>query len=727
MMRQFELVERVQRYNPATDEELLNKAYVYAMKAHGGQKRASGDPYFSHPLEVAAILTDLHMDDSTIAAALLHDVVEDTEHTLKEVQKIFGDDIARLVDGVTKLNRLELVSKKATQAENLRKLLLAISTDVRVLLIKLADRLHNIRTLHHVPPEKRVRIAEETLDIYAPLAARMGMQHLREEFEDNCFQALQPQAYEAITQKMAILRVKNAKLIETIASDLRNKLQEKGITAKVTWREKSPFSIWRKMESKALSFEQLSDVYGFRILVDTMAECYQALGIIHTTWPMVPGRFKDYISIPKENDYQSLHTTIVGPGRQRVELQVRTHAMHEIAEYGIAAHSLYKTGESGTHVKLETESRAFAWLKRTVEMLVAGDSPEEFLEHTKLELFQDQVFCFTPKGRLIALPRGAKPMDFAYALHTTIGNECIGCKINGQMAPLTVELRNGDEVEILTAKGHVPMAAWESLVATGKARAAIRRATRQATRARHAELGRQLLKRYFQRQTRIYDEDKILAVLPKLARSSVEELLAAVGHGDVSADDVVRAVYPDYTRPKEAQPAILGERRKDHIGAGSEYETIEKLKALCITGVESDMSIHFAQNTSAIPGDRIVGILEPDHSVTIYPIHAPVLASLEQEPERWVDVRWSNESEGIVRFPTKIKITVLNEPGVLAQVTQVTGDADANIQNIHITNHSRAICEILIDLEVYNLKHLASILAQLKTKPVVTEAQRVYA
>ncbi len=724
MMRQFELVERVQRYNPETDEDLLNRAYVYAMKAHGGQKRASGDPYFSHPLEVAAILTDLHMDDATIAAALLHDVVEDTDHTLIEVEQIFGADIAKLVDGVTKLNRLELVSKKATQAENLRKLLLAISTDVRVLLIKLADRLHNIRTLHHVPPAKRSRIAEETLEIYAPLAARMGMQHLREEFENICFEAIQPEAFATITKKMALLRVKNAGLMGKITNELQHKLHEQGIAAHVSWREKSSFSIWRKMEHKTLSFEQLSDVYGFRIAVDSIPSCYQALGVIHTTYPMVPGRFKDYISIPKENDYRSIHTTIVGPGKQRVELQVRTQEMHEIAEYGIAAHALYKAGISSGNDRLAAESRAFAWLKRTVDMLVAGDSPEEFLEHTKLELFQDQVFCFTPKGKLIAMPRGAKPMDFAYALHTTIGNECIGCKINGQITPLTVDLRNGDEVEILTAKGHVPMAAWESLVVTGKARAAIRRATRLAERARYAALGRQLLKRFFQRHARTYDEAQIAAVASKLARQSVEEVLAAVGQGDIIANDVVSAVYPDYAKSPEGMMRLTAEQRKDHTG--QPVDSTDQLKALSIQGIDNDIPIEFAPHGGAIPGDRIVGILTPNRGITIYPIHAPELAALEDQIERWVDVRWAPEAEGVVRFPTQIRAIVLNEPGVLAQVAQVIADTDGNIQNLRITSSSRPVCEMLIDLEVYNVKHLARILALLKTKTVVTDAQRVF-
>ena len=494
MMRQYELVERVRRYNPATNEALLNRAYVYAMRAHGTQKRASGDPFFAHPLEVAAILTDLRLDDATIVAAVLHDTVEDTAATLDEISEIFSPEIGALVDGLTKLKRLDLVSKRAAQGENFRKLLLAVAADVRVLLVKLADRLHNMRTLHHMKPEKRERIAQETLDIYAPLAGRMGMQELREELEDLALRNLKPEIYATITQRLADLAVKSERLVESIERDLTAKLAAQGINAVVTGRQKRPFSISAKMERKSVAFEQLSDIFGFRIIVESLSECYGALGVVHTTWPMVPGRYKDYISTPKQNDYRSIHTTVIGPKSQRVELQIRTAAMDEIAEYGIAAHAHYKESGGkdeigGVHPRLATESGAYQWLRRTIELLAEGDSPEEFLEHTKLELFQDQVFCFTPKGRLIALPRGATPIDFAYAVHTDVGNTAVGAKINGRMAPLLIELVNGDEVEIARADGQSPPAAWESLVVTGKARAAIRRATRSPVRATSSSSG----------------------------------------------------------------------------------------------------------------------------------------------------------------------------------------------------------------------------------------------
>src|SRR5580658_6254258 len=498
MMRQYELVDRVRRYNPDTDEALLNRAYVYAMKAHGAQKRASGDPYFSHPLEVAAILTDLKLDDATIVAAVLHDTIEDTASTREEIDTVFGKEIGALVDGLTKLKRLDLVSKEAKQAENLRKLLLAIADDVRVLLVKLADRLHNMRTLNFMPPEKRARIAQETLDIYGPLAGRMGMQGLRSELEELSFRHLMPEAHAMILARLEELKTKNGAIIAKIEKELTDQFAKRGIKVAVKGRQKQAYSVWRKMERRSIAFEQLSDIYGFRIIVDSLEDCYAAVGVAHTTWPSVPGRFKDYISTPKQNDYRSIHTTVIGPGSQRVELQIRTHEMHEVAEYGIAAHAIYKDPGTSADAPAVSESRAYRGLRQTIEALASDDS-ERFLEHTKLELFHDQVFCFTPKGRLIALPRGATAIDFAYAVHTDVGNSAVGAKINGRIAPLISTLRNGDEVLITRSEGGSPPAAWDSVVVTGRARAAIRRATREAAKAQFGGLGRQIVERAFER------------------------------------------------------------------------------------------------------------------------------------------------------------------------------------------------------------------------------------
>ncbi|EIM28311.1 RelA/SpoT family protein [Microvirga lotononidis] len=721
MMRQYELVERVKRYNPSTNEALLNRAYVYAMMAHGNQKRASGDLFFGHPLEVAAILTDLKLDDATIAAAVLHDTVEDTQATLEEINKTFGPQIGALVDGLTKIKRLDLVSKRAAQGENFRKLLLAIADDVRVLLVKLADRLHNMRTLQFMPAEKRKRIAEETLDIYAPLAGRMGIQEMREELEELAFQNLDPEAYEAIKRHLHELSARSEKLVEEIERTLTTKLRAQGIEAMVTGRQKRPYSIWRKMERKSVSFEQLSDIFAFRIIVNTIDECYRALGVVHTSWPMVPGRYKDYISTPKQNDYRSIHTTVIGPGSQRVELQIRTEDMDEVAEYGIAAHALYKEGVNDNS-RLATESRAYQWLRRTIDLLAEGDNPEEFLEHTKLELFHDQVFCFTPKGRLIALPRGATPIDFAYAVHTDVGNTAVGCKINGRMSPLLTELQNGDEVEIVRAEGQTPPAAWESLVVTGKARASIRRATRAAVRRQYTGLGHQILERAFERAGRAFSDEKLKGALPRLARVSVEDVLAAVGRGEMFSGDVVRAVYPDYLDERRAGPDGKGGGQPD--GAGRKAAS-EHPGGIPIRGLNKDMPIRFAPEGGAVPGDRIVGILTPGEGVTIYPIQSPSLAAFDNEPDRWIDVRWDLESGSAQRFPARIKLQSINEPGSLAQITQVIADHDGNIDNVSMKRRTQDFTDVTIDLTVWDLKHLNAIIAELRAKRVVSRVDRV--
>ena len=741
MMRQYELVERVQRYKPEVNEALLNKAYVYAMQKHGHQRRASGDPYFSHPLEVAAILTDMHLDEATIAVALLHDTIEDTTATRAEIDEVFGPDIGKLVEGLTKLKRLDLVSKKAEQAENLRKLLLAISEDVRVLLVKLADRLHNMRTLHHVPESKRLRIAEETMDIYAPLAGRMGMQDMRDELEDLAFRAINPEAYKTVTARLDAFMQKSGGVIVQIENALSQMFNDKAIEAKVKSRRKKPWSIFRKMEAKALSFEQLSDLIGFRVLVRSIDDCYRALGAIHTTWQMVPGRFKDYISIPKQNDYRSLHTTIVGPSQQRVELQIRTKDMNRIAEYGVAAHAIYKDGggkTNGSGTKLSQETNAYAWLRRTIESLSEGDNPEDFLENTKLELFQDHVFCFTPKGMLISLPRGATPIDFAYAVHTNIGDSCVGAKVNGRVMPLMTELQNGDEVEIIRSKTpQIPPVAWETIVVTGKARSAIRRATKQALRKQYSGLGTRILERSFERSGRQFSKDALKAVLPRLARKDVEDVLAAVGRGELPPADVMRAVHPDVkevkpepvAKPKEEGWSRLrnaagmlfqvpgrSSRRKAKGGGASE--------ALPIRGVRGDLPVKFAPE-GAVPGDRIVGILQPGEGITIYPIQSPSLTAFDDQPERWIDVRWDISDDSKERFPARIVVTALNAPGSLAEIAQVVAANDANIQTLSMVRTAPDFTEMLIDLEVWDLKHLNNLLSQLKANAAVSQAKRV--
>jgi guanosine-3',5'-bis(diphosphate) 3'-pyrophosphohydrolase len=740
MMRQYELVERVQRYKPDVNEALLNKAYVYAMQKHGHQRRASGDPYFSHPLEVAAILTDMHLDEATIAVALLHDTIEDTTATRQEIDELFGPEFGKLVEGLTKLKKLDLVSKKAEQAENLRKLLLAISEDVRVLLVKLADRLHNMRTLDHVPADKRLRIAEETMEIYAPLAGRMGMQDMREELEELAFRYINPDAHRTVTERLAEVRERSRGVIGDIEKALSALFEKNGIKALVKSRQKKAWSVFRKMETKALSFEQLSDIFGFRVVVETLKDCYRALGAIHTTWSMVPGRFKDYISTPKQNDYRSIHTTIVGPSNQRVELQIRTREMNKIAEYGVAAHSIYKDSAgkpNGAGHQISKDTNAYAWLRRTIEQLAEGDSPEDFLENTRLELFQDQVFCFTPKGRLIALPRGATPIDFAYAVHTEVGDTCVGAKLNGRIMPLMTELKNGDEVEIIRSKAQVPPAAWESIVVTGKARAAIRRATKNAIRKQYSGLGSRILERAFERAGKPFSRDSLKSVLPRLAYKDVDDVLAAVGRGELSSTDVVKAVFPDYKDERVTQTPKLREEGwlKIRNAAGMLFQipgrgsrkgraAEDKSDALPIRGVRGDLPVRFAPE-GAVPGDRIVGIMQPGSGITIYPIQSPSLTAFDDQPERWIDVRWDIDEDTKERFPARISVTAINAPGSLAEIAQVVASNDANIHTLSMVRTAPDFTEMLIDLEVWDLKHLNRLISQLKASTAVSDVRRV--
>jgi len=745
MMRQYELVERVLAYDPKADEALLNRAYVYAMKAHGNQKRASGDPYFSHPLEVAAILTDLKLDDATVVTALLHDVIEDTPVTRAEIDQLFGPEIGRLVDGLTKIRRLDLVSKKAEQAENFRKLLVAISSDIRVLLVKLADRVHNMRTLEHMKPESRQRISEETLDIYAPLAARMGMEKLREELEDLAFRWLHPEAYAAVTAKLTELRNKNEGLVEEIRSALAAKLAEVGIDAEVSGREKKPYAIWRKMANKQISLEQLSDIYAFRVITKSIDDCYRVLGVAHTTWRTVPGRFKDYISTPKQNNYQSVHTTIVGPRHQRVELQIRTRAMHEVAEYGVAAHAIYKdAGLNGYQLvrsagEYEKESGPYAWLRRLVETLLEGSNSEEFLEHTKLELFQDQVFCFSPKGRLIALPRGATPLDFAYAVHTDIGNAAIGAFVNGRHVPIDTTLRNGDEVEIETAKNHTPPAAWENLVVTGRARSAIRRAARDAVRRQYSELGRRLIASHFERLGEELDDEKLKKALPRLGYKSLEDALAAVGRNELPIDNVLKAAIPEALEQREPRKTAYRRTRRFGRAKGQDgwfnIDRVMSLKfrggeggesktgGLAIRGVNDDLPVTFEPG-GAVPGDRIVGVMIPGEGIRIFQIHSPRLR--EYEHEGWIDVTWDVDADTAQRFPARVSVTALNEPGTLAQIAKVIGEAGGNIDNVRMVRRASDFTEMRIELEVLDLVHLNHIIAGLREKAVVNKVERVF-
>ncbi|HVJ55815.1 MAG TPA: bifunctional (p)ppGpp synthetase/guanosine-3',5'-bis(diphosphate) 3'-pyrophosphohydrolase [Aliidongia sp.] len=705
MIRQFELVERVKSYDSNTDEDAINRAYVFSMKAHGTQVRASGDPYFSHPVEVAGILAGMKLDGASIVTGLLHDTVEDTVATLDDIERLFGPDISRLVDGVTKLSRIELQSDQTKQAENFRKLVLAMSEDIRVLLVKLADRLHNMRTLHFIKnPEKRRRIARETMDIYAPLAERIGIHRMKDELEDLAFAELHPEARESILARLAFLKEQGSDLVQRVLTELRETLKEGDIDAVVTGREKTAYSIWRKMQRKSVGFEQLSDIMAFRVIVPA-DKCYPALGVIHGRYPMVPGRFKDYISTPKPNGYKSLHTGVIGPESQRIEVQIRTLDMHEVAELGVAAHWTYK--QDG----IRTEGKQYAWVRELLDILEHAQNPEEFFENTKLEMYQDQVFCFTPKGDLIALPRGATPVDFAYAVHSQVGDTCVGAKINGRIVPLRTQLSNGDQVEIITSKAQTPSPTWERFVVTGRARARIRRFIRNQQRAQYLDLGKEILTKAFRHEHLDLTEKVLTPTLKLFNQPTIEDLYAAVGEGLVTKGEVLNAAYPNRIEPKPAKVVPLPRSRKSTENA------------VPIRGLIPGMALHYAGCCHPLPGDRIVGIVTTGKGVTIHTIDCDTLESFSETPERWLDVSW-DQDEGQGGHVGRISVMLGNEPGALASLTTVIGKNGGNITNLKITNRSVDFFEILIDIEVKDVKHLSNVIAALRATPSISSVER---
>ena len=708
-MRQHELVERVKAYDPGADEALLNRAYVYAMKAHGKQFRASGDPYFSHPLEVAAILTELKLDVPTIVTALLHDTVEDTYVTIGDVTQNFGEEIANLVDGVTKLSQLELFSERTKQAENFRKLMLAITNDIRVLLVKLADRLHNMRTLHFIEkPEKRRRIAQETVDIYAPLAGRIGMQNMREELEDLAFAELDPEARNSIVTRLARLDAQSGDRIARIAQQLKQKLDEAGIDASVTGRAKRPYSIWRKLKDKQLNFEQLSDIFGFRVITKTVDDCYRALGVLHRHWRMVPERFKDFVSNPKTNGYQSIHTTVIGPEQQRVEVQIRTEDMHDVAERGVAAHWRYRE-----HVEERSASAesAYQWLREMVDLLEHGNSPEEFLEHSRLTMYQDQVFCFTPKGDLISLPRGATPIDFAYAVHTDVGNTTVGAKVNGVHVPLHTPLRNGDQVEIIRTKDQTPSPLWEQFAVTGRARFEIRRFLRHAQRDEHIKFGRKILEKTFTDEHCELTEKAIDEVAKKLRLHKAEDVLVEVGRGQLRGNEVLEAVYPELKRDPNRQAL--------------RHSAGKKGKAISIKGLTEGISYTLGQCCHPLPGDRIVGVVVPGEGTVIHTIDCSELEKAQSQMEDWLDVSWGAHAAELGQSVARLLVRVKNEPGSLAAVATVIGNNGGNISNVKVASRNPLFFEFLVDIEVRDLAHLQNIIGALRVNASVESVDRV--
>jgi len=705
LMRQTDLVERVLAYDPGADEDLLNKAYVFAMTAHGKQFRASGDPYFAHPLEVAAVLTDLKLDVATIVTALLHDTIEDTLVTYEEIRDKFGEEIANLVDGVTKLSQLELFSERTKQAENFRKFMLAITSDIRVLLVKLADRLHNMRTLGYIEkPEKRRRIAQETVDIYAPLAGRIGMQNMREELEDLAFAELDAEARNSIVTHFARLDMVSGDRVGRIADQIKRRLAEEGMEAWVYGRAKRPFSIWRKLQTKKLSFEQLSDIFGFRVIVGSLEDCYRALGIIHTNWQMVPERFKDFISTPKPNGYRSIHTTVIGPEKQRVEIQIRTQEMHDIAERGVAAHWRYREAVPDKGLP---DSATYGWLRDMVDLLEKGDTAEEAMEHSKLALYQDQVFCFTPKGSLISLPRGATPIDFAYAVHTDLGNSAVGAKVNGNHVPLHTPLKNGDQVEIISMRDSAPSPMWEQFVVTGRARAEIRRFLRHAQRDEHVKFGRKILEKVFSDEKRELTEKAVEGVAKKLRLAKADDVFADVGRGALRPHEVLEAVFPELKNKQKIKPVA-------HPGDGH---------AISIKGLTEGISYRLGQCCHPIPGDRIVGLNSPGEGLVIHTIDCGALEQAS-DMDDWLDVSWGGGASSGLSV-ARILVRINNNPGALAAVMTAIAGNGGNISNMKIANRNPLYFDFLIDVEVRDVPHLQNIQGALRVSDAVESVSRV--
>jgi len=714
MMRQVELVESVLEYDPDADEDLLNRAYVFTVKVHGSQTRASGDPYFSHPIEVAGILTRFKLDTDTIATALLHDTIEDTVADYDQIEEHFGPQVAKLVDGVTKLSKLELQSDHTKQAENFRKLLLAMSDDIRVLLVKLADRLHNMRTLHYLDSEqKRRRIASETMEIYAPLAERIGMHDIKDELQDLAFTQLNGEGRGSIIRRLDFLRASGDDTVDRVSAQLQNTLAEAGIEAEVMGRLKRPYSIWRKMQLNSVSFEQLSDVIAFRILVKDQATCYQTLGAVHAAYPMVPGRFKDYISTPKRNNYQSLHTSVIGPDKLRIEMQIRTHSMHEIAEYGVAAHWMYKQSNG----KPLREGVQYRWIRELLEIMENTSDPEEFLEHTKLSMFQDQVFCFSPKGDLIALPQGGTPVDFAYAVHTDLGNSCVSARVNGRNVPLREQLHNGDQVEIIRSENQTPSPTWENFVVTGRARSAIRRFIRQQERSEYVALGRQIIDQTFISEGHEVNDKMLESVLSSTKRKDLDDLLGGVGRGELTGRDVLDAAYPS-------------ERIKSVIGRVVPLSRVRGRKAkpapaVPIRGLAPGMAVHMSQCCHPLPGERIVGIVTVGKGITIHTADCDVLKQFSDTPERWINVAWDPERDGNTDQVARIETVVTHEPGALSRLTAVIAQNAGNISNLRITDRSSEFFEMKVDIEVRDVHHLSDIITALRAEPQISSVERV--
>ncbi len=696
------LIDQIKAYNPKTDQKLIRDAYAFAKKMHAGQFRHSGEPYFSHPVEVALILAQQNLDDATIVTALLHDTIEDTQSTYRQIKNKFGEEIAQLVDGVTKLTNLELGSSETKQAENFRKLLLAMSKDIRVILVKLADRLHNMRTIKHMRAEKQTQKARETMDIFAPLAGRMGMQWMRDELEDLAFRVLKPDARSSIVRRFLTLRNQTGDVVTKIAQDIRAELKKAGIKAEVFGREKKPYSIWRKMHEKNEGFSRLSDIYGFRILTDSEEDCYKVLGVIHRRWRAVPGRFKDYISQPKMNGYRSIHTTVSGRDARRVEVQIRTYEMHEVAEAGVAAHWSYKDGQ---RVENPFTVDPVKWLADLTEAYNSADNYEDFLEHVRLDMFADQVFCFTPKGAVIALPRGATPIDFAYAIHTRIGAACVGAKVDNRRVPLWTRLRNGQSVEITTAEGQRPQPTWIDIAVTGRAKSAIRRALRDEHKEGFIRLGRELARVALEHVGKKASDTALRTAAKNLGLSGAQELLEQLGSAELTGARLVEVLYPELVRDAEGEVNQPAGR---------------------IVGLEAEQFAQPGNCCQPLPGERIVGIATRGKGVIVHRIDCERLAAYEDQTDRWIDLHWT-EGKNAAVHAAGIEVTMANDTGVLGRICTLIGEQKANIADLHFTERKPDFYRVEIDIEVRDVEHLHHVMTAIEADSDIAQILRISA
>ena len=698
------IIDKVSSYDPSIKKDVLIKAVNFSRERHREQKRDSGDPYFFHPLAVANILADYKLDWISVTTALLHDTVEDEVATRAEIRKLFGAEIARLVDGVTKLSKIEAPHIELREAENFRKFLLAMSKDIRVLLVKLADRLHNMRTITHIDSEdRRLKISSETLDVYAPLAARIGMQNMREELEDIAFSQTNSSIRKSLNKRIIFLRSQDHELVKKIIKEIKNKFKLNNKHIEIQGREKSIYSVWKKMQKSSIAFENISDIYAFRIICVNISDCYRALGIIHNIWPMIPGRFKDYISTPKSNGYSSIHTNVIGPLGRPIEIQIRTKKMHELNEYGVAAHWYYK--EKGS-LPIKLNKVSLNLFKEFSEIIGNSSGAADLLSHTKMEMYSDQVFCFTPKGEVITMPKSATPIDFAFAVHSQLGETCVGCKINGRSAPLQTILSNGDQVEILRTNGQSPQPVWLNYAVTGKARSYINKFIRENDKIEFIKLGRSILENSFILKNKQFHDKLIDPILKQTGFKSKRSLFMALGKAEVNSEEVLTLMFPNKSKNNKA--LNLSTNKKD--------------KGISLKGLKPGVAIHMGECCYPLFGERIVGLMMEGKGITIHTFDCVTLERFTDNPELWVSLTWNkkNSENNIGR----LNIILTNKKGSLNSLTQTIAEFGGNITNLLVNKRSDDFFQMSLDIEVNDAKHLNEIITGLRTNLSVYEVNR---